>query len=163
MRGRSRVLIVVGCAVTVATAVVLAERWRGEHDAPMPFLPQASCGSAWAYSVYGNSVVTRADPGSALTCFGTAARTCRSASIQMVVAGVDSGGRYVFGTKPGGAKCQVIEISRACTVSFGNCPGQVSSKTCSSVTVTGRGVTFTCDGDVVLIPAVVTDKATAGA
>lgn len=166
MRGIPRivVVIIIGCAV-VAAAVALAVTWPfGQHTAGQHWtaLPKASCGSATTHGVNGDTQVLLADPG-ALTCFGTAARGCRSASVEVNEFGVDTGTTYVFIIEPGGTACQVTELSQYYSANGGGSTGPLIAATCLRTAVTGTGVTLTCGGQDVLIPAAVSTRPLAGA
>jgi hypothetical protein len=157
-------LIIIGCAV-VAAAAALAVSWPfGQHAASQHWtaLPKASCGSASAHFVNSDTQVLLADPG-ALTCFGTAARTCKSASVEVTAMGVDTGTNYVFIIEPGGTACQVTELSQYYSANFGGSTGPVQATTCLKTAVTGAGVTLSCGGQNVLIPSAVSARALASA
>jgi hypothetical protein len=113
------------------------------------------------HRVDNDTTIIAADPG-ALTCFDTAARGCRPASIRVVEMGVDTGTTYVFGIESGSAACAVAELTQSYSANFGGSTSQVSSLTCRRTAVTGRGVTLTCSGQNVLIPATVTGETKTG-
>ena len=144
-------MIICGAVVVVAGAVLVAI-WRGDDDAKA--LPKASCGVATTHRLDGDTTILAADPG-ALTCFETAARACRSASIQVGETGVDAGTAYVFTIDSGGAPCHGTEQSQDRSANFGGSTGRVHSVSCSRIAVTSRGVTLSCGGRDVLIPATV--------
>lgn len=139
--------MVCGAVTVVVGTAVAASRWSN-HD---PTLPKASCGSAVTFDVDGETRITTAQPG-ALTCFDTAARGCGSASIQVAERGVDARTTYVFSIEPGGAACQAVELSQHYSA-ISNHSGRISSLTCHNLAATSAGVTFTCGGQAVLIPA----------
>jgi hypothetical protein len=134
--------------VTAVGALLIT--WRIIRHAAT--LPQASCGTATTHFINGETQFFRADPG-ALTCFSAAVRACRAASIRVDAMGVDTGTRYVFTIEPGGAACQVTELSQDYWASFGGGRSRVSARPCRRTAVTGRGVSLSCDGQDVLIPA----------
>jgi hypothetical protein len=111
-------------------------------------LPRASCGSVgfWAYRLYS------ADRG-ALTCFGTAARACKPASIGVRAMSTDFWTDYVFTIESGGTACHVFELSQDTAETSGAHPGGISSGACLLTTVTRRDVMLACAGQQVLIPA----------
>ena len=160
MRGIPRiVLIIIGCAV-VAAAATLAVTWpSGAHATGQHWtaLPKASCGSATTHGVNGDTQVFVADPG-ALTCFGVAARGCKSASVEVNEFGVDTGTTYVFIVEPGGTACQVTELSQYYSANGGGSTGPLQAVTCLRTAVTGAGVTLACSGQDVLIPAAVSTR-----
>lgn len=175
MRGIPRIVIIIGCAFIVAAAGTLAAGWltgqhaaarhaagqhaKGKHlkDVHVTVLPKATCGSATTHFLNAGTQVLGADPG-ALTCFGTAARGCRAASIGVTEMGVDTGTMYVFTIEHGGTACQVTELSQYYSANFGGSTGPVSTVTCLRTAVTARGVTLTCGGQQVLIPSAVTEQ-----
>ena len=69
--------------------------------------------------------------------------------------GVDTGTTYVFIIGPGGTTCQVTELTQFYSANFGGSTGPVNSVACRRADVTARGVTLTCGGQDVLIPAAV--------
>lgn len=150
MRGRTRMLVLICCAMVVIVGAALAVSLRGDQGSKV--LPKASCGSAVTHRLDTSTTIITAQPG-ALACFNTAARSCGPASIQLVEMGVDTGTTYVFRIEPGGAACQAVESSQDYSANFGGSTSQVSSLTCSKITATTKGVTLTCGGQDVLIPA----------
>ena len=160
MRGRYRVLIVIGCVVAVAIVAVAVESWRSSQQAGA--LPKASCGSATTHRADNHTVIITADPG-ALTCFDAAAHSCRPASIQLVEMGVDAGTTYVFRIEHGSATCLVTELSQGYSANFGGHTGQVDTATCHMTVATGTGVTLACSGGDVLIPAFIIENTKADA
>jgi hypothetical protein len=160
LRRIPRIVVIIGCVVVAAAAVALTAAWRTGQHATMP--PKASCGSATTHRVDGDTQVLAADPG-ALTCFGAAARGCRSASIEVDEMGVDTGTTYFFTIERGGTPCQVTELTQDYSANFGGSTGPVNAAACRRTTVTGRGVTLTCGGQDVLIPSAVSARPLAGA
>jgi len=149
---RSAVII---CAVIAAAAGATAAVWPDGHHHPAS-LPRPSCGSALTHFLNGHTRFLTADPG-ALSCFVTAAKQCRSASLGVTDMGVDTGIRYVFTIEPGRAACHVIEESRAYSANFGGSQGALSSVRCHRTAATNAGVMLSCRGQEVLIPAQVSN------
>ena len=160
---RTRVIILGSAAVVVlAAGTAVAATQLGHHASSSTgtgadsgtgsgtTLPTANCGSATARSVGASTVVTMADPG-ALTCFYNAARACHPAAVQLVARGVDAGTAYVFKIESVGKSCRVTESSQT-YVEPGR-HGPVRSVTCDQPDVTQEGVTLTCGGQGVLVPA----------
>jgi hypothetical protein len=162
------IIVIVGSAV-VATAAALAattligQHATGQHPTGQHWtvLPKASCGSATTHFVNSDTQVLIADH-EALTCFGAAARACRSASIEVTEMGVDTGTNYVFIVEGGGSACQVTELTQDYSANFGGSTGPVNAMTCARTAVTGRGVTLACGGQAVLIPSAVSSRPLAG-
>lgn len=145
-----RPAVIISCAVIITAVASLLITWRiVQHPAT---LPQAGCGSASTHLVDGRTQLLSADPG-ALTCFSAAARVCRSASIRVDAWGTDTSSSYVFTIEPGGAACQVTELSQDHWANFGGGRSRVSARPCRRTAVTGRGVSLRCDGQDLLIPA----------
>jgi hypothetical protein len=141
---------VVICAIIMAAAGAVAAAWpTSQHPAT---LPHASCGSAATHFLTGHTQLSRADHG-ALTCFVTAARACKSASLRVTEMGVDTGTDYVFAIKPGQASCQVTELRQGYSANFGGSQGAVRTVPCHRTAVTRTGVALSCGGRDVLIPA----------
>ena len=160
MRGIPRiVVIIIGCAVVAAAGALTATWPFGQHATGQHWtaLPKASCGSATTHGVNSDTQVLIADPG-ALNCFGAAARSCKSASVEVTDMGVDTGTTYVFIIEPGGTACQVTELSQYYSANGGGSTGPVSAVSCLKPAVTGTGVTLTCGGQDVLIPAAVSSR-----
>jgi hypothetical protein len=154
MRRRTRIVViccvvaaVAGAAATMALAGRAAVLEKSQSDLEMA---QASCGFAATVRLDGDTNIFRAGP-HALDCFNTAARECTSASIEVDQVGVDTGTTYVFRIEPGGAACHAVELSQYHSAIFG--AGQLTSQSCGAMAVTSRGVTFSCGGQDVLIPA----------
>jgi len=138
------------CAVIVAVAGAAAAAWRISHHPAA--LPRARCGSAATHFLTSHTQLLRADPG-ALTCFVTAARECRSASLGVTELGVDTGTDYVFIIEPGSTSCQVTEQRQDYSANFGGSQDAVSTVPCRRTAVTRSGVALSCGGRDVLIPA----------
>jgi hypothetical protein len=119
---------------------------------PAASMPQARCGSAVTHGLDGHTQLLRADPG-ALSCFSAAVRACKPGSIKVTEMGVDTGTDYVFTIEPGGTTCRVTEVSQAYSANFGGSQGPVYTTSCRRTAVTGAGVTLSCDGRDVFIPA----------
>jgi hypothetical protein len=141
--------IVILSAVIVAAAVAVITWQVSQHQTAAP---TASCGSAWTHAVNGQTHLLGADHG-ALTCFDTAARACKPASLHVTELGVDTGYDYVFTIKSGGASCRVTESSNFYSANGGGSTGPVTTTSCLRTVVTGRGVSLSCGGQDVLIPA----------
>jgi len=148
--------IVILCAVIVAAAAAVVITWRvSQHQTAAP---TASCGSAWTHAVNGQTHLLGADRG-ALTCFDTAARACKPASLHVTELGVDTGYDYVFTIESGGASCRVTESSNFYSANGGGSTGPVTTTSCLRTAVTGGGVSLSCAGQDVLIPAKVSERA----
>jgi len=143
--------IVILCAVIVAAAAATAViSWRvSQHQTAAP---PAACGSAWTHSLNGQTHLLGADHG-ALTCFDLAARACRPASLHVSEFGVDTGTDYTFTIESGGPSCRVTEASNFYSANGGGSTGPVTTTSCLRTAVTGGGVSLTCAGQDVLIPA----------
>jgi hypothetical protein len=154
MRRRTHIIVVVCCAAALAGGAVVVEHSHAEHQAgPIVLeLPRASCGSARTHLLGGDTTVSNDEP-NALSCFGEAARDCTSASIVVDEAGVDTGDMHFFRIEPDGAACQAVERSQAWSANWGF-SSLVRSQTCDGIAVTSRGVTLSCGGQDLLIPAV---------
>jgi len=118
-------------------------------------LPQATCGSASTHALDAVTQLLDAEKG-ALSCFETAMRHCQAASLAITEMGVDTGTGYVFAIKPGGTGCPVTELSQSYSANFGGSQGTITATQCRLAEVTGAGVTLSCAGQDVLIPATVT-------
>jgi hypothetical protein len=118
--------------------------WSATHKA----LPQASCG--WV-GYDGGRVVGSQDPG-ALTCFNADAQACKPGSIGLHEAQADTTTSEVYTIVPGGSPCQVADTSQEYFVSLHR-TGPVTTESCHVAAVTGNGVTLSCSGQDVLIPA----------
>jgi hypothetical protein len=139
---------VIAAALGLATAGCPAD---GQPTA----LPQASCGTAVTHSLDTATRVLSAGKGT-LSCFETAVRHCRTASLAVTEMGVDTGTSYVFAIAPGGTGCPVTELSQAYSANFGGTHGAVATVRCQVAGVTAAGVTLGCAGHRVLVPAQVT-------
>ncbi len=118
-------------------------------------LPQATCGSATTHFLDAATQFLSADKGS-LGCFETAARHCRAASLAVTEMGTDTGTDYVFTVQPGGAGCQVTELSQPYGENFGGSRGTITTTRCRVAGVAAAGVRLGCAGQSVLVPAQVT-------
>jgi hypothetical protein len=137
------------CAVIVAAAGAAAASWRISHHPAT--LARPSCGSASTHFLTSHTRLLRADR-DALTCFVTAARECRHGSLGVTEMGVDTGADYVFSIEPGMTQCRVTEQWQDYSANSGG-KGAVRTVTCSRIAVTASGVTMSCGGREVLIPA----------
>jgi hypothetical protein len=150
------------CAVIVAVAGVAAATWPGHHPAAPRHHPAAlarpTCGSASTHFLTADSKLLRADPG-ALNCFVRAARECKPASLAVTEMGVDAGTSYVFIIEPGRPSCEVTEQRQDYSANFGGSQGAVMTVRCRQTAVTPTGVTLSCGGRAVLIPAKVSAQA----
>lgn len=146
----SRRVAIISCVLLAAAGGLIT--WRVIDHAPA--LPHASCGETVTHQLYSGTQSLSADPG-ALRCFGAAARACRTASIEVVEMGVDSGTDHVFTIGPDGAACQAAEWSQDYSANFGGSTGPVTSTSCRLSAVTSRGVTLNCGASDVLVPATV--------
>jgi hypothetical protein len=141
--------IVILCAVIVAVAAAVIT-WRvSQHQTAAP---PAACGSAWTHRINGQTQLLGADHGS-LTCFDAAARACRPASLHVTEFGVDTGTDYVFTIESGRASCRVTESSQYYSANGGGSHGPVVTTSCLRTAVTGGGVSLSCAGQDLLIPA----------
>ena len=163
MRGRSsrsrkdaQTAAGLSAAALAAVAMAAAGCSAGSQLAANPpaVLPRPTCGQAVTHSLSADTQLLSADKG-ALTCFGTAARHCRAASLAITEMGVDTGVDYVFAIKAGGTACQVTELSQSYSANFGGSTGKVVGTSCSRAAATGAGVMLSCAGQDVLIPATV--------
>lgn len=118
-------------------------------------LPTATCGRAVTHRLGADTQLLGAEKG-ALTCFETAARHCKAASLGITEMGVDSGVDYVFAVQAGGTACPVTELSQSYSANFGGSAGPIASTRCQRAGVTSAGVMLSCAGQDVLIPAAVT-------
>ena len=147
--------IVILCAVIVAAAAAALITWRvSQHQTAAP---PAACGSASTHAVNGQTHLLSADRG-ALTCFDAAVRACKPASLHVIDMGVDTGTDYVFtiegGASEGGAaSCRVTEASNFYSANGGGSTGPVTTTSCLRTAATGEGVSLSCAGQDVLIPA----------
>jgi hypothetical protein len=129
-------------------------------------LPHASCGAAITHDVSASTRLLRADRG-ALTCFTTAARACKAASLDVTQMGVDTGTDWVFAIASGGTpgRCTVIAYSQHYSATgigglftqapSGNWVQAVKTANCQETAVTSAGVTLNCQGQAIEIPATV--------
>lgn len=138
--------------VLAAGIAALTVTWR--HSRHPTVLPHASCGSATTHGLAGHTQILSADPG-ALSCFGTAARECRAASIEVTESGVDTGTRHVFTIDQAATTCQASQLSQPYSANGGGRTDPVQTTRCDHITVTSRGVTLTCNGQDLLIPLTV--------
>jgi hypothetical protein len=150
---RSRAIVIL-CAVIVAAAAAAAlTTWQvSQHQTAAP---PAACGSAWTHSLSGQTQLLGADRG-ALTCFDAAARACRPASLHVSAFGVDTGTDYTFtieSGESGGPSCRVTEQSNFYSANGGGSTGPVTTTSCLRTAATGEGVSLSCAGQDVLIPA----------
>src|SRR6185437_16422932 len=98
----------------------------GGQPAAPGALPRATCGTAVTHSLNAATRLLSAGNG-ALSCFETAVRHCRTASLAVTEMGVDTGTSYVFAVAPGGAGCPVTELSQAYSANFGGTRGDVTT------------------------------------
>lgn len=127
-----------------------------------PALPRPSCGWIGVRLSNGTTPQLVVSHG-ALACFNRAARECTAASISDTMMGVAAGTGYVFVIEPGGASCQVTQLTQGYSVSFGVAApvGPVISAACRRTAATASGVMLNCGGPDILIPAEVTVKSPA--
>jgi hypothetical protein len=138
------------CTVIAAAACGAKALPQSRHHAAT--LQHPSCGSAWTFFLTGHTQLLGADHG-ALSCFITAARECKSASLSVTEMGVDTGTHFVFRIEPGTTPCQVTEDSRSYSANLGGSQGPVSTVSCHRTAVTSTGTMLSCRGREVLIPA----------
>lgn len=143
--------VIIGPVLVACSSALAVNRHSSPHSAAPP---HASCGSAMTHSLDGATQILSADPG-ALTCFSTAARECRPASIDVYEMGVDTGTHHVFTIDHAGTTCQVNEASQGVSFNGGGTAGPVSTTACDRTAVTDRGVALVCGGQDVLIPLTV--------
>jgi hypothetical protein len=117
-------------------------------------LPHATCGSAVTHGLSAATQLLSAGNGS-LSCFQTAARHCRPASLAVTEMGTDTGTNYVFTVEPGGAGCPVTELSQPYSANFGGSQGTITTTHCRVAAVTAAGVTLGCGTQDLLVPATV--------
>jgi hypothetical protein len=121
-------------------------------------LPHASCGQADGYNLGAKTQLVTAYRG-ALTCFTTAARTCKAVGLGVRQRGTDTGTLYVFAIASSGTPgyCTVTEYKqRYSAIAIGD--QAVSTFHCFETAVTSQGVALACEGpaaqdDTVFIPA----------
>lgn len=160
MAGLARVTVGV-CAVAVIAGGTLAgcgAAPRGSGPPRAVTLPRVSCGSAVTRLLDDHTQLLSASPGT-LPCFDAAVRNCRSASISVTAMGVDAGTRYVFVIEAGTDPCQVTEQSQFYMVSGGGRRGPLLTTHCRVAAAAGEGVTLSCGGRDILIPAELTMSA----
>jgi hypothetical protein len=147
--------VIIGCAVAGlagAAAAGCGASQQGDASQRSVTTQRVSCGSATARFLDDRTELLSANPG-ALPCFDAAARNCRSASITVTTMGVDAGTRSTFAIKPGTGPCQVTEQSQFYLVSGGLRHGPVTTTHCRISAATAAGVTLSCSGRDVVIPA----------
>jgi hypothetical protein len=154
---RPRVIVILCTAIVAAIAGVVIGLQVSHHQTAQTVAPPASCGSTWTHSVSGQTQLLGADHG-ALPCFDAAVRACKPASLHVIDMGVDTGTDYVFtiegSTSQGaGASCRVTEASNFYSANGGGSTGPVTTTSCQRTAVTSAGVSLTCAGQDVLIPA----------
>lgn len=140
-----------GCALVAACGCGVIGWSVSHHQAAMP---HATCGTVITHQFTSDTELLSASPG-ALGCFFGAVHDCKSASIGVTEMGVDGGSDYVLAIDPGSRPCQLTEFSQSYTANFGGHESQVTTIGCRVVALTGRGVTLTCNGGQVLLPAAV--------
>jgi hypothetical protein len=150
MLGLTKV-IVGACAAALLTGGALAGCGASQRATAAP---PVSCGSAAARFLDDRTELLSASPG-ALPCFDTAVRHCRSASIIVTTMGVDAGTRDTFAIEPVTGPCQVTERSQSYLVSGGLHHGPVTTTHFRIAGATAAGVTLSCSGQRILIPATV--------
>ena len=121
---------------------------------PVTALPKASCGSTLTHGLNGSTQLLRSDKG-ALTCFHTAAKSCKAAGLAVTEMGVDTGTNEVIIIEPSGSGCRVTLWHQAYSANGGGSTGAVGSTQCTIRAVTGTDVTLSCAGQKLLIPATV--------
>ena len=147
---RPRAIVILGAVIVAAAAATAVISWRvSQHQTAAP---PATCGSAWTHSLNGQTHLLGADHG-ALTCFDLAARACRPASLHVSEFGVDTGTDYTFTIESGGPSCRVTEASNFYSANGGGSTGPVTTTSCLRTAVTGGGVSLSCAGQDLLIPA----------
>lgn len=114
-------------------------------------LPRATCGSVTTHGLDDPTLLLRADPG-ALTCFNTAARACKPASIRMQLMGVDTSNTYVFAIASGAADCTVTAMSQGYSANTQHSTA-VTTTSCHLTAATASGVRLSCAGQDILIPS----------
>ena len=147
---------VAACAAPGSTSL------RGSGSAspggPQSAMPtKASCGRAVTHGLNSDTQMLSSDKG-ALTCFQKAAKTCTAASLGVTEMGVDTGTSDVLAIDPAGSSgsgCQVTWWHQGYSANNGGSKGAVASTACQLGTVTSAGVTLSCAGRTLLIPAVV--------
>jgi hypothetical protein len=148
VRRLAKVVLGTVAVVLVVAAVLVGWRLSNRQAA----VPPATCGSAATHFLDAQTRLVAADKG-ALTCFRSAALSCRAASIKVTDIGVDTGTDYVFVIEPGGRPCPVTELRQAYSANFGGSHGRVSRVSCRRLGVAASGVVLSCAGQRVLIPA----------
>jgi hypothetical protein len=159
---RPRIIVILCTAIVAAIAGVVVGLQVSHHQTAQTAARPVSCGSTWTHSVSGHMQLLGADHG-ALTCFDAAVRACKPASLHVIDMGVDTGTDYVFtiegGANEGGANeggaasCRVTEASNFYSANGGGSTGPVTTTSCLRTAVTGAGVSLSCAGQDLLIPA----------
>ena len=153
---RPRVIVILCTAIVAAIAGVVFGLQVSHHQTAQTVAPPpVSCGETWTHSVSGQTQLLGADHG-ALTCFDAAVRACKPASLHVIDMGVDTGTDYVFtveGGTEGGGTCRVTEASNFYSANGGGSTGPVTTTSCLRTAVTSAGVSLSCAGQDVLIPA----------
>ena len=143
-----RAVVIIICGAVAAASGGLAAGCSRSPAAQ----PETKCGSAVTHFLTAHTQVITARHG-ALTCFVTAARHCRAASLAVTEMAVDTGTHVVFTIKPGGSPCQVTETSQNYSVNFGGSHGPRVTRSCRLTGATSAGATLRCGAQTVLIPA----------
>jgi hypothetical protein len=148
-RRRPRAEAIIASVVIGGIAVVAWAAWW--FLIRQPSLPRATCGNI--FYLYGPPPTSEQR---ALTCFDTAAKACKPASIGVRFMGVDTWTNYVYTIESGTTPCQVAELSQYVIDAQG--PGYEKSQgitpgACHVTRVTSAGVMLSCTDGHVLIPA----------
>jgi hypothetical protein len=148
--------------VTTAACAIGAAGIIGCSSSSTAVLPAASCGSAVTHGVTASTQVLGTQPASSLRCFTAAARHCAHASLLVTDMGTDTGTDDLFTiiTAAGGpSSCTVTEASQGYSANFGGSTSPVQTTHCTVAAVATQGVTLSCAGQPILIPATVTKLA----
>jgi hypothetical protein len=151
--------IIITIVITAATAIGAAGTAGCSSSSGTAVLPAASCGSAVTHGVTASTQVLGLQPASSLRCFTAAARHCTHASLLVTDMGTDTGTDDLFTiTTAAGAPstCAVTEASQGYSANFGGSTSPVQTTHCTIATVARQGVTLSCAGQPILIPAAVT-------
>lgn len=143
--------IIVAVSCTLATACGSAAHTSAGNGTT---LPRATCGSISTHGLDDPTLLLSADPG-ALTCFNTAARACKPASIRMQLMGVDTSDTYVFTIGSGAsgiADCTVTAMSQGYSANTQHTTA-ITTTSCHLTAATASGVRLSCAGQDILIPS----------
>ena len=151
--------IIITTVITAASAIGAAGTVGCSSSSGPAVLPAASCGRAVTHGVTASTQVLSLQPADSLRCFTAAARHCTRASLRVTDMGVDAGTDDVFTITPAAgapSSCAVTEASQVYSANFGGSTSPVQTTHCTVTAVASKGVTLSCAGQPILIPATVT-------